>query len=93
MSPPETPRVVLIHNFLPPHRVPLFEATGERMSLEVWILGGIKSVREWDEPDASPAVCIRPVPRVTMGLGSRYNAVLINYTLPRMLRESKPHWN
>jgi glycosyltransferase involved in cell wall biosynthesis len=90
MPPPESPRVVILHNFLPPHRVPLFEAIAERMNLAVWILGGIKSVREWDEPDASPKVSIQSLPRITLGLGSRYNAVLINYSLPRMLRRSKP---
>lgn len=83
------PRVVLIHNFLPPHRVPLFEELATRFDLDVWILGAIKSVREWDEPESS-AVRIRSLPRITLPLGSRYNALLLNYTLRRELDAARP---
>jgi glycosyltransferase involved in cell wall biosynthesis len=90
MPQPNSPRVVLIHNFLPPHRVPLFEELATRFDLDVWILGAIKSVREWEEPDTSNTVRIRSLPRMTMGLGSRYNALLLSYTLPKELREARP---
>jgi len=84
------PRVVLIHNFLPPHRVPLFEELATRFNLDVWILGAIKSVREWDEPDTPSDARIRSLPRITLGLGSRYNALLLNYSLPKALRQARP---
>lgn len=78
-------RVVLIHNFLSPYRVPLFEELAQRFDLEVWILGDIRSVRDWPADAPGAAFRMRALPNITIPLGSRYNVILLNYTLPREL--------
>jgi len=83
-------RVVLLHNFLSPYRVPLFGALARRFDLDVWILGDIRSVRDWraDAPDGG--FRLTNVSRITIPLGSRYNAILLNVTLPFALARLKP---
>lgn len=83
-------RVVLLHNFLSPTRIPLFEALAERFDLDVWILGDIRSVRAWPADAPGARARIRTLPHYTIPLGSRYNVVLINYTLRRELARLKP---
>ncbi len=81
-------RVVLIHNFLAPFRIPLFEELARRFDLDVWVLGDIDVIREWDlDPDAMNFRC-RRIPGATLGFGSRYNALLLNYSLPVELAKS-----
>jgi glycosyltransferase involved in cell wall biosynthesis len=72
------PRVLLIHNFISPYRVPLFRELNQRFDLDIWILGDIAKLREW-RGDAPPdAFRYRMLPHVSVGLGSRYNRVLLN---------------
>jgi len=81
--PAETkPRVLLLHNFLSPYRIPLFAELAARFDLEVWILGDIRSVRDWPSESRDAGFRYRVLPHVTIPLGSRYNVLLLNYTLP-----------
>lgn len=82
-------RVVLIHNFLSPYRVPLFEELARRFDLEVWILGDIRSVRDWPADAPGAGFRMRSLPNITIPLGSRYNVILLNYTLPQELAHMK----
>jgi glycosyltransferase involved in cell wall biosynthesis len=79
---PKPPRVLLIHNFLSPYRVPLFRELAGRFDLDVWILGDVRSVREWPGDAPNAVFRYRVLPHVTVPLGSRYNVILVNYTLP-----------
>ncbi|MCC6793586.1 MAG: glycosyltransferase [Candidatus Hydrogenedentes bacterium] len=83
-------RVVLLHNFLSPLRVPLFEALAERFDLDVWILGDIRAVRDWPAEAPNAKVRLRVLPHLSVPLGSRYNLILFNYTLARELAHLKP---
>jgi glycosyltransferase involved in cell wall biosynthesis len=76
------PRVLLLHNFLSPYRVPLFAELATRFDLDVWILGDIRSVRDWPSEARDAGFRYRVLPHLTIPLGSRYNVILINYTLP-----------
>lgn len=75
-------RVLLLHNFLSPYRVPLFEELATRFDLDVWILGDIRSVRNWPSQHAGAAFRYQMLPRITIPLGSPYNVILLNHTLP-----------
>ena len=81
-------RVVLIHNFLAPFRIPLFEELARRFDLEVWILGDVGVIREWNLDPNAMNFCCRRIPGATLGVGSRYNALLLNYSLPLELAKS-----
>ncbi len=79
---PARPRVLLFHNFLTPYRVPLFAELAQRFDLDVWILGDVKSIRDWPSELPRDAFRCRVLPHVTIPLGSRYNVILLNPTLP-----------
>ena len=81
---------MLIHNFLSPYRVPLFAELAGRFDLDVWILGDIRSVREWPSEAPDAGFRYRVLPHLTLPLGSRYNVVLLNYTLPSELARHRP---
>ena len=85
----QRPRVLLIHNFLSPYRVPLFAELARRFDLEVWILGDVKDIREW--PDTAPegAFRYRVLPHIGLPTGSRDYRVLLNYTLPALLARDR----
>lgn len=83
-------RVVLLHNFLSPTRIPLFDALAERFDLDVWILGDIRSVRAWPADAPGARARIRTLPHFSIPLGSRYNVVVLNPTLRRELARLKP---
>lgn len=83
-------RVLLLHNFLSPLRVPLFEALAERFDLDVWILGDIRAVRDWLADARNAKVRLRMLPHFAIPLGSRYNVILLNYTIARELARLKP---
>jgi glycosyltransferase involved in cell wall biosynthesis len=83
-------RVLLLHNFLSPLRVPLFEALAERFELEVWILGDIRAVRDWPPEAPDARVRLRVLPHLSIPLGSRYNVILLNHTIGRELAQLKP---
>lgn len=85
----DKPRVLLLHNFLSPYRVPLFNALAERFDLDVWILGDIRTVREWSADAAGATFRLRTLPNLTIPLGSRYNAILLNYSLPVALARQR----
>lgn len=76
------PRVLLLHNFLSPYRVPLFAELAAHFDLDVWILGDIQSVRAWPAEARDAGFCYRILPHLTIPLGSAYNVILLNYTLP-----------
>ncbi|GMV91175.1 MAG: hypothetical protein AMXMBFR82_09530 [Candidatus Hydrogenedentota bacterium] len=76
------PRVLLLHNFLSPYRIPLFAELATRFDLDVWILGDIRSVRAWPAEVRDAAFRYRVLPHITIPLGSAYNVILLNYTLP-----------
>jgi len=80
--PPARPRVLLIHNFLSPYRVPLFTELARRFELDLWILGDVSRLREWQGDAPADAFPYRVLPHLGMGLGSRYNMILVNPTLP-----------
>lgn len=82
-------RVVLLHNFLTPYRVPLFTELARRFDFEVWLLGDIAKLREWKGEAPQDAFRRRHLPRWDVPFGSRYNALLLNYTLPGELRTEK----
>jgi glycosyltransferase involved in cell wall biosynthesis len=86
----KTVRVLLLHNFLSPYRVPLFEALARRFDLDVWILGDIRAVRDWPADAPGAQFRLRALPHVAIPLGSRYNVILLNYSLPRELARLKP---
>ncbi|MDZ4860902.1 MAG: glycosyltransferase [Candidatus Hydrogenedentes bacterium] len=82
-------RVLLLHNFLSPYRAPLFDELAGRFDLDVWILGDIRSVREWRADAGDAKFRMRNLPRVSVPLGSRYNVILINPTLPVALSRQR----
>lgn len=79
-------RVLLLHNFLSPYRIPLFTELASRFNLEVWILGNIESVRNWPAIPPGANFRYRTLPHVTIPLGSAYNVILINHTLAAELK-------
>jgi glycosyltransferase involved in cell wall biosynthesis len=81
----DRPRVLLIHNFLTPYRVPLFAELARRFDLEVWILGDVRRIREWEGKAPEEAFCWRALPHVSLPAGSRDYRILLNPTLPREL--------
>ncbi|MCC6694189.1 MAG: glycosyltransferase [Candidatus Hydrogenedentes bacterium] len=81
---------MLLHNFLSPYRVPLFAELAGRFDLDVWILGDIRSVRQWPSEAPDAGFRYRVLPHVTIPLGSRYNVVLLNYALPAELARPRP---
>lgn len=83
-------RVLLLHNFLSPLRVPLFEALAGRFDLDVWILGDIRAVRDWPAEAPHANVRLRVLPHLSIPLGSRYNVILLNYTLALDIARLKP---
>jgi glycosyltransferase involved in cell wall biosynthesis len=82
--------VVIVHNFLSAYRVELFTELARRFDLDVWLLGDVASLREWRDTAPADAFRRRVLPRVTLPLGSRYNALLLNPTLTRELRRARP---
>ncbi|GMW02963.1 MAG: hypothetical protein AMXMBFR84_40990 [Candidatus Hydrogenedentota bacterium] len=78
----DKPRVLILHNFLSPYRVPLFNALSELVELDVWFLADVKTIREWpsEYPDAAFRHAV--LPNRTLGFGSRYDAIILNHTLP-----------
>ncbi len=85
-----SPRVLLIHNYLSPYRVPLFAALARRFDLDVWILGDIAGLREWREEAPEGAFRWRRLANVGLGARSRYARLLINPTIPLELARAKP---
>ncbi len=85
---PEKPRVLIVHNFLTPYREPLFAALARRFDLEVWILGDVRTIREWDSAPGLPFTC-RMLPHISIPLGSRDYRLLYNPGLIRRLREGR----
>ena len=79
------PRVLLLHNFLAPYRVPLFAALATRFDLEVWILADVRKVRDWPSEAPDSGFRCRLLPNVGVPW-SRYNALIVNHTLPWALR-------
>jgi len=82
-------RVLLMHNFLSPYRIPLFTELASRFDLDVWILGDIKSVRDWPDNIHETGFRRRTLPHITIPLGSAYNVILINYTLAAELKRHR----
>jgi len=78
-------RVLLLHNFLTPYRIPLFEALARQVDLEVWIYGDVASIREWKHKTDGLQFPCRLLPHWNLPTGSRDFRVLLNYTLPRDL--------
>ncbi|MBN2309376.1 MAG: glycosyltransferase [Candidatus Hydrogenedentes bacterium] len=81
---PSKPRVLLLHNFLAPYRVPLFAELATRFDLDVWILGNVRHVRDWPADAPGAPFRYRNVPHLTVPL-TRYNALVLNYTLAAAL--------
>ncbi len=79
------PRVLLLHNFLAPYRVPLFAELATRFDLEVWILADVRKVRDWPSDAPDSGFRFRTLPNVGLPW-SRYNALIVNHTLPWALR-------
>lgn len=79
------PKVLLLHNFMSPYRVPLFAELARRMDFEVWILGDVRSIREWPEHVPAGAFPWRRLPHIGLPLGSRDYRLLLNPTVPLAL--------
>ena len=84
------PRVLLLHNFLTPYRIPLFAELAGRFDLTVWILGNVRTIREWSHDVHEDAFTWRLLPHVSLPAGSRDYRILLNPTLPRELSQEKP---
>ena len=84
------PRVLLLHNFLTPYRVPLFAELAGRFDLTVWILGHVRTIREWSHDVPEDAFKWRLLPHVSLPAGSRDYRILLNPTLPCELSKQKP---
>lgn len=78
-------RVLLLHNFLTPYRIPLFEALARQVDLEVWIYGDVASIREWEHKTEGLTFRCRLLPHINLPTGSRDYRILINHTLRREL--------
>jgi len=76
------PRVLLLHNFLTPYRVPLFTELARRFDLDVFILGDVRKIRDWPGTAPEDAFRYRHLPRIDLSFGSRYNVLTLNYTTP-----------
>ncbi len=83
-------KVLLLHNFLTPYRVPLFAELAKRFDLTVWILGDVRRIREWTPDAGANAFTWRVLPHVSLPAGSRDYRVLLNYSLPRELSRQTP---
>ena len=79
-------RVLLLHNFLTPYRIPLFEALARQVELEVWIYGDVASIREWEHKSEGLPFKCRLLPHLNLPTGSRDYRILLNHTLPRELK-------
>jgi glycosyltransferase involved in cell wall biosynthesis len=75
-------RVLLLHNFLTPYRIPLFAELARRFDFEVWILGDVRKIRDWPGEAPQGAFRHRSLPCLEIPLGSRYNVLMLNYSLP-----------
>lgn len=84
------PKVLLLHNFLTPYRIPLFAELARRFDLEVWILGDVGKIREWSGEAADKTFRYRVLPHVGMPTGSRDYRFLLNYTISVALAR-RPH--
>jgi len=84
---PAPRRVLLIHNYLTPYRVPFFAELARRFDLDVWILGDISKLREWKGETQNQAFNYRNLPQRTIGFGSRYISLVVNPTLRRELNK------
>jgi glycosyltransferase involved in cell wall biosynthesis len=78
--------VLLLHNFLTPYRVPLFTELARRFDFEVWILGDVGKIREWNADDPARSFQCRFLPHLGLPTGSRDYRILFNHTLPWALR-------
>lgn len=83
-------RVVLLHNYLTPYRIPLFTELARRFDFEVWILGDISAMREWSGRAPEGAFAHRMLPHRKALFGSRYNALVVNPGLTAELRRHRP---
>lgn len=90
LAPPDRarPRVVLLHNYLTPYRVPLFEELAQRFDLEVWVLGDVRRIREWTDSAAGDAR-VRRLPSLSLPMGSRDYRLLLNPTAPAALHRAR----
>ena len=84
------PRVLILHNFLTPYRIPLFAELAKRFELEVWLLGDVRAIREWPGEVPPDAFRHRFLPHWGMPTGSRDYRLLINYSLPWALPDCRP---
>ncbi len=78
-------KVLLVHNFLTPYRIPLFAALGNHFDLDVWLLGNVRHIREWKVEEAVSTCRFHFLPHISVYLGSRDYRLLINPTLPLRL--------
>ena len=88
-GPRTKPRVMLIHNFLTPYRVPLFAELAARFELQVWILGDVRSIREWPARPPEELFSFQILPHIGLPAGSRDYRILLNPTLPFRLRRGR----
>lgn len=84
------PRVLLLHNFLTPYRIPLFAELARRVNLDVWILGDVRAIRKWQNPDADPGFRWRLLPNRSLSLGSRDYRLVWNPGIRKALETARP---
>lgn len=81
-------RVILVHNFLTPYRLPLFRELARRVDFHVWILGDVRGIREW-QTQAEGFNC-EFLPHRSFSLGSRDFRFLLNPGLSQKLAAAAP---
>ncbi|MFO7976954.1 MAG: glycosyltransferase [Candidatus Hydrogenedentota bacterium] len=84
------PKVLLLHNFLTPYRVPLFSELARRFDLTVWILGDVRRIREWPADAPENAFHWKILRHLSLAVGSRDYRIVLNYTLPWQLSGQNP---
>ncbi len=82
--------MLLLHNFLTPYRIPLFEALARRVLLDVWIFGDVSSIRGWQHKTEGLGFNCRLLPHLNLPAGSRDYRLLLNPRFSKAYREH-PH--
>ena len=83
------PRVLLLHNYLSPYRVPLFALLANEMDLTVWLMGDVRGFREWPVEVPEDAFAYHILPHRRIVVNSDYH-VLLNWGFSRRLKQFRP---
>jgi glycosyltransferase involved in cell wall biosynthesis len=82
-------RIILLHNYFSPYRVPLFRELARRFDLEVWLMGHVKGFRPWPESAGDEPFRCRVLRNVRVPIGNSDYQILLNYAFARDLAHTQ----